>query len=91
MLHPNVLQRLEQLKDTTNRFLFDGLAGIEAHLGYPVVTNNGVELLVREDDYVDIDTGGVLFEKYQFRARVEGRYDLKVGRPLGFVSADLTA
>jgi HK97 family phage major capsid protein len=104
VLHPNDLQRLEQLKDTTGRFLFDGLAGIEAHLGYPVVTNNGltagvgvlgdfstVELLVREDDHVDIDTGGTLFEKNQFRARVEGRYGLKVGRPLGFVSADLTA
>lgn len=104
VLHPNDLQRLEQIKDTTGRFLFDGLAGIEAHLGYPVVTNNGitagvgvlgdfstVELLVREDDHVDIDTGGVLFEKNQFRARVEGRYGLKVGRPLGFVSADLTA
>ncbi|PCE15901.1 hypothetical protein AUC47_10265 [Microbacterium sp. SZ1] len=104
VLHPNDLEKIEALKDTTGRFLFDGVEGIEAHLGYPVVLNNGmtpgvgllgdfstVELLVREDDHVDIDTGGELFTKNQFRARVEGRYGLKVGRPLGFVQADLTA
>ncbi len=104
VLHPNDLQRLEQLKDTTGRFLFDGLAGIEAHLGYPVVLNNGitpgvgilgdwstVEMLVREDDHVDINTGGTLFATNSFQMRVEGRYGLKVGRPLGFVNTDLTA
>lgn len=104
VLHPSDLEKIEALKDTTGRFLFDGLEGIEAHLGYPVVLNNGmtagvgllgdfstVELLVREDDHVDIDTGGDLFTKNQFRARVEGRYGLKVGRPVGFVQADLTA
>jgi HK97 family phage major capsid protein len=87
-------------------FMFrKGLTDIEEFLGgYPIVTSTlmtagvgllgdwqQVELLVREDDHLDVDTGGALFAKNQVQFRLEGRYGLKVGRPLAFVQADLTA
>ncbi|AZS38187.1 hypothetical protein CVS47_02838 [Microbacterium lemovicicum] len=107
VLNPTDAQKLELLRESgsTGAFLFrNGLKDAEAFLGAPIVLSTQmtvgtgllgdwrtVELLVREDDHVDTDTSGVLFEKNQFRMRVEGRYGLKVGRPLSFVKTALAA
>lgn len=50
-----------------------------------------LQLVVREDSQLDIDTSGDLFARNQFRARLEGRYGIAVLRPSAFVEVDLTA
>lgn len=91
---------------TTGAFQFkNGLEDAEKFLGgFPIVQSvlmpagtallgdwRQVELLVREGNHVDIDTGGTLFEQNAFKARAEGRFGLKIGRPLAFVKATLPA
>lgn len=50
-----------------------------------------LELVTRDTDRVDVDTSGDLFNRNQFRLRVEGRYTLKVERPNAFARFVLTA
>ncbi|WP_322409153.1 phage major capsid protein [Microbacterium invictum] len=91
---------------TTGAFMFrNGLADAEKFLGdYPIVQTvlmpagtallgdwDQVELLVREGNHIDVDTAGTLFTTNSFVARAEGRFGLKVGRPLAFVRVTLPA
>ena len=90
----------------TGAFMFrNGLADAEKFLGgYPIVQSvlmpagtallgdwREVELLVREGNHIDIDTGGTLFTTNSFIARAEGRFGLKIGRPIAFVKVTLPA
>lgn len=52
---------------------------------------NYIRLVVREDARLDIDRSGVLFEKNQFKARVECRMGVAVLRPGAFVQVATAA
>lgn len=103
VLHPNDFEAItlaRLLKNPAN----EGEEGATRLLhDLPVVTSTAIaqgtglvgdfstlELVTRETDRVDIDTSGDLFNRNQFRLRVEGRYTLKVERPNAFARFDLT-
>jgi HK97 family phage major capsid protein len=50
-----------------------------------------VRLVVRQDATLNIDASGALFERNQFKARLEGRFGVAVLRPGAFGQVDLTA
>lgn len=50
-----------------------------------------LELVVREDARLDIDTSGVLFDRNQFKARAEGRWGVAIPRPSAFCQVDTSA
>ena len=82
-----------------------GRSDIEAILGdYPIVTSSlmtagsallgdftKTELVIREDDHIDVDGSGTLFDRNQVKFREEGRYGFAVLKPSSFITVDLTA
>jgi hypothetical protein len=91
---------------TTGALLFgSGRTTIEQILGdYPIVESpliaagsallgdfTKTELLVREDDHLDVDGSGELFDRNQVKFREEGRYGFATLKPSSFITVDLTA
>ncbi|MGH3965093.1 MAG: phage major capsid protein [Pseudonocardiaceae bacterium] len=105
-MHPADVEVLDMLADNEARHFWDGpqrqlttapLWSLPVVKSTAIPTGTAVlgdwkhlRLVVRQDATLDFDRSGVLFQKNQFQARLEGRYGVAVLRPSAFCTVDLT-